>query len=57
VLFKTALQIAANRELLDSQESELATWRRVFAEEVRTAVRRVDAIDAIAAIRRAGILD
>jgi glycerol-3-phosphate O-acyltransferase len=57
VLFKTALQIAANRELLDSHESELATWRRVFAEEVRTAIRRVDAIDAIAASRRAGILD
>ena len=57
VLFKTALQIAENREILDSQETDLATWRHAFAEEVRTAIRRVDAIDAIAASRRAGILD
>jgi glycerol-3-phosphate O-acyltransferase len=57
VLFKTALRLADNRGLLDSSEPELAARRAVFAEEVRAAIRRTDAIDALAASRRAGLID
>lgn len=57
VLFKNALQLAANRGLLKSTESDLLAWRRIFADEVRTAIRRIDAIDALAASRRAGLID
>jgi len=57
VLFQAALRLADNRGLLDSKEPELAQWRRVFAEEIRSALRRVDAVDALAAGRRAGLVD
>ena len=35
----------------------LVERRRAFAEEIRSAVRRIDAIDALAASRRAGLID
>ena len=57
VLFQTALKLADNRGLLHSNEPDLAAWRRVFAEQIRTAVRHVDAVDALAASRRAGLID
>ncbi len=64
VLFKTALRLAGNRGLLASgpgtpiaDAQDLSTRRRAFAEEVRTAIRRVDAIDALAASRRAGLIE
>jgi glycerol-3-phosphate O-acyltransferase len=57
VLFKTALRVADNRGLLRSNEQDLATWRRVFADDVRTAIRHTDAIDALAASRRAGLIE
>jgi len=57
VLFKTALRLADNRGLLRSTEPDLPVWRAVFAEEVRTAIRRTDAIDALAASRRAGLIE
>jgi glycerol-3-phosphate O-acyltransferase len=57
VLFQTALKLAANRGLLDSTETDIARWRRAFAEEIRAALRRVDAIDALAASRRAGMIE
>jgi glycerol-3-phosphate O-acyltransferase len=57
VLFQTALKLAANRGLLDPGEPELAEWRRVFAQQIRTALRYVDAVDALAASRRAGFID
>jgi glycerol-3-phosphate O-acyltransferase len=57
VLFKTALELAANRGLVHSNEPELANWRRVFAEQIRTVLRRIDAVEALAASRRAGLID
>jgi len=57
VLFQTALKLAANRGLLDPGEPELAEWRRVFAAQIRTALRHIDAVDALAASRRAGLID
>ena len=38
-------------------EPDLADWRRAFAEELRAAIRHTDAIDALAASRRAGLID
>ena len=55
VLFRNALRLAENRGLLEPGASELASGRRAFAEEIRSVVRRVEAVDAIAASRRAGL--
>jgi glycerol-3-phosphate O-acyltransferase len=57
VLIRTALKLADNRGLLDPAESELAARRREFAEEIRLAIRRVDAIETLAASRRVGLID
>jgi len=57
VLFGTALRLARNRGLLESGAPDLTARRRAFAEEIRQAVRRVDQIDALAASRRAGLID
>jgi glycerol-3-phosphate O-acyltransferase len=57
VLIRTALRLADNRGLLEPGAPDLAERRRAFAEEIRAAVRRVDAIDALAATRRAGLID
>ena len=57
VLFNTALKLAENRDLLRSRESDLAAWRAAFATEIREAIRRSEAIDALAASRRAGLTD
>jgi glycerol-3-phosphate O-acyltransferase len=57
VLFETALRLARNRGLVDPEVPRLAERRRAFAEEIATAVRRVDAVDALAASRRAGLID
>ncbi|HEY8518408.1 MAG TPA: glycerol-3-phosphate 1-O-acyltransferase [Candidatus Binatia bacterium] len=57
VLFQTALSLARNRDLVDSSGPDLAGRRAVFAEEIRGAIRRVDAIDAMDAARRAGFAD
>ena len=56
VLFQTALSLARNRGLIDPAQKDLAARRAVFAEEIRGAIRRVDAIDALDAGRRAGLL-
>jgi glycerol-3-phosphate O-acyltransferase len=56
VLFETAVRLAKNRNLLDGASSDVALRRRQFADEIRDAVRRVDAIDALAASRRAGLI-
>jgi len=56
VLFETALRLADNRDLLEpgpDGPGDLAARRTAFAEEIRDALRRVYAIDALAAIRRA----
>ncbi len=57
VLFETALRLARNRGLLDADLPRPAEARRAFAEEIREAIRRVDAIDALAASRRAGLIE
>jgi glycerol-3-phosphate O-acyltransferase len=56
MLFRNALSLAENRGLLEPGASELASGRRAFAEEIRSVVRRVEAIDALAASRRAGLM-
>ena len=55
VLIKTALKLAANRGLLKTGAPDQREQRREFAEEIHAGVRRIDAIDALAASRRAGI--
>lgn len=57
VLFATVVKLAANRGLLDPATPDLAARRQAFAEELRRAVRRTEAIDALAASRRAGLID
>jgi len=57
VLFATALRLARNRGLVEPGPADLAERRHAFAEEIRGAIRRVDAIDALAAARRAGVID
>ena len=59
VLFQTALRLADNRDLLEPDPDgpgDLTPRRTAFAEEVRDALRRVHAIDALAATRRAGFI-
>jgi glycerol-3-phosphate O-acyltransferase len=57
VILRTALDLARNRKLLDPSEPDLASRRREFAAEIRAAIRRVEAIEALAASRRAGLID
>ncbi|ORM08387.1 glycerol-3-phosphate 1-O-acyltransferase [Prescottella equi] len=45
-LFATALQLARNRRLIDNDDPSVEAGRRVFADEVRTLVRRVREIRA-----------
>ncbi|HTY19025.1 MAG TPA: glycerol-3-phosphate 1-O-acyltransferase [Myxococcota bacterium] len=55
--FETALRLADNYKLLGADGAELDARRRTFAAELAGAVRRIDAIDALAAARRAGVAD
>jgi len=55
--FQTALRLARNRGLLDGGLSHQRERRASFAAEMREMVRRLDAIDALAASRRAGLVD
>lgn len=57
VLFETALRLAANRGLLVAGGPDVIERRRVFAEEVRDVIRRVNAVGTLAASRFAGLLD
>ncbi len=56
LLFKNALRVARNRGALDPAAPDLVERRRAFAAEVRDVVRRIEAIDALAASRRAGLI-
>jgi glycerol-3-phosphate O-acyltransferase len=56
VLFQTALKLARNRGLLDPGGVEIAESREDFAVEIRDALRRTEAIAALAASRRAGLI-
>ncbi|WP_156765038.1 lysophospholipid acyltransferase [Mycobacterium sp. 1081908.1] len=51
-LFKTALRLARHRELVDGfEDPTIAQRRREFADEIATAVRRVNAIAELAGSR------
>jgi len=54
--FETALKLAENRKLLAGGD-DLAERRRAFAAELASAVRRIDAVDALAAARRLGVAE
>ncbi len=56
VLFATAVRLAKNRKLVDPGP-DVAERRQRFAAEIRDALRRVDAISALAQARRAGLID
>jgi glycerol-3-phosphate O-acyltransferase len=56
VLFTNALALARNRGLVREGTRELAERRKAFAAEIREVIRRIDAIDALAASRRAGLI-
>ena len=56
VLFKTALKLADNRGLLASDVADLPGRRKAFADEIRSALRRIEAVDALARARRTGVL-
>jgi glycerol-3-phosphate O-acyltransferase len=57
VLFETALKIADNRGLVHSTDPDIAQGRSVFADQIRTSLRRIDAVEALAASRRAGLIE
>jgi glycerol-3-phosphate O-acyltransferase len=57
VLIQNGIRLARNRGLQDPGPPDLLERRRAFAEEIRSGVRRVGAIDALAASRRAGLID
>jgi glycerol-3-phosphate O-acyltransferase len=53
-LFKTALRLARHRELVDGfEDPDIAVRRRQFADEVATAIRRVNTIAELARTRDA----
>jgi len=56
VLFESALRLARNRGLVGPGPGDLEAKRRAFAEELRDAIRRVDAIDLLARARVAGLI-
>jgi glycerol-3-phosphate O-acyltransferase len=56
VLFQTALKLAKNRALADASAPALAERREEFAVEIRKALRHAEAIAALAASRRAGLI-
>jgi glycerol-3-phosphate O-acyltransferase len=57
VLFETALRLAKNRNLVEGGGADLTVRRGAFAAEIRSAIRRVEAIDVLAASRRAGLIE
>jgi glycerol-3-phosphate O-acyltransferase len=55
VLFRTAVKLARNRELWEPGEVNQAEARRRFAEEIRFAIRRVDAVETMVRARQSGL--
>ena len=51
----TALKLANNRGLLEAGAEGLEARRREFADEIRTAIRGVDAIEVLVRARQAGL--
>jgi len=56
-LFSTGLRLARNRRLIEDNDEDARAKRSAFAEELRNAIQRVDAIDALAASRRARLIE
>ncbi len=56
-LFSSALRLARQRGLLESESPDLAAKRQAFRVQITSVIRRISAIDALAAARRAGIVD
>ena len=56
VLFASALKLARNRALVNGERPNPPERRNAFAGELRDVIRRVDAIAALAASRRAGLI-
>jgi glycerol-3-phosphate O-acyltransferase len=46
-LFRTAIQLAGHRDLLDAGRDELTAARTAFAEELESVARRVAVIDRL----------
>ena len=57
VLFQTGVRVARNRGLWEPAGPERADERSAFAAQIRTLLKRIDAVDALAASRRAGLID
>jgi glycerol-3-phosphate O-acyltransferase len=57
VFFANGLLLARNRGLTQGGNVDAVEKRTAFATELRDTVRRIDAIEALAAGRRAGLLD
>ena len=57
MLFRTALRLAGNRELLEPGPADLAAQRSAFAEQIRSVIRRIDVVNALAQNRRVGLID
>lgn len=57
VFFANGLRLARNRGLTQGGNVDAMEKRTAFAAELRDTVRRIDAIEALAAGRRAGLLD
>lgn len=57
VLFGTAFKLAANRGLLAGAPDEILFKRRAFADQLKNVVRRLDAMESLAASRRAGLIE
>jgi glycerol-3-phosphate O-acyltransferase len=56
VLFENALRLANNRQLAGGEVPDLVQRRRAFASEIQQAIRRAEAINVLAASRRAGLI-
>ncbi len=56
VLFGTALDLAANRGLLEPGP-DVAARREAFRAEIRTVLARIDRVDVLVAGRAAGLFD
>ena len=54
-LFKTALRLARHRELVDGADTDIARRRREFADEIATAIRRVNTIAERVSVRLASL--
>ena len=56
-LLATGLQLARHRQLFEGTSESLEPARRAFAESLYDVLRRIDAIQALDAGRRAGMIE